>query len=164
MRNPLRIVLLSLVLIGSLAAGHTVAVAGGPDASAAKKCKKPYKKKRGKCRFTAADGLYTSKDGSVRLRVLGSSPKFVRLFRTGPVELTCTGGAKQQGAVGGLGVTAQLKKTKFKYDEPNRIASFQGKFTSTKKMKGSFTLSQNPAPGISCTSAAIKFSAKWKSS
>ena len=48
-RAPLGIA--CLVLAASVAVTQ-VSAAAGPDAAAAKKCKKPYVKKRGKCKFT----------------------------------------------------------------------------------------------------------------
>ena len=89
--KSLRVALGCLVLVASVAATQ-VSAASGPDASAAKKCKKPYVKKRGKCKFTPKQGLYKSKDGSVSLTlktIVGG--KYVNLFRGGPATLKCRG-------------------------------------------------------------------------
>ncbi len=158
-----RLALACLVLIASIAVTQ-VSVASGPAGSAAKKCKKGYKKnKKGKCvkkKFSPKLGLYTSKDGKTRLRVLGSKPKYVRLFSTAPTTLQCPNGQTTQAAVGGLGVQAKIAGKSFKFQQPNTIASFAGKFTSTKALKGTYTLSRQPVPGVTCTSGPKSFSAK----
>jgi len=159
--RSLRVAFACLVLASSVAVTQ-VSAASGPDASAAKKCKKPYVKKRGKCKFTPKQGLYKSKDGSVSLTlktIVGG--KYVNLFRGGPATLKCKDGSTRQESIEGSGVRALLRKASFKTDSPDANYALKGKFTSAKAMKGTFEI-RVILPGANCTSGPIKFSAKFQ--
>jgi hypothetical protein len=178
LKRASRITLALVLAVGLVASLGGISSASGPAASAAKKCKKGYKKnKKGKCvkkKFKAKPGLYTSSDGQTRLRVIDGllyghgRPKhvtYVRLFGTPPATLNCTDGNKTTLSIGGLGgPSATAKGKSFKFAAPpNSAFTLKGKFTSTKALKGTYTMTTHPSAGVTCASGKISFKAKWKS-
>jgi hypothetical protein len=157
-RRTATIVLLPLAFAALLCLMAS-AVLADPGATAAKH--KKHKKKK----FVPKFGLYTSKDGKTRLRVLAfGGNKAVRLFGAPPTAVACNDGTSRQVGIAGLGVTAPLKKKSFSLSNPNTVASFKGSFTSTKALKGTYTLHAfGGRQGVLCTAAPIAFTAKYVS-
>lgn len=163
LRRTILAVVLTVGLIASLAG--ISAASAGPDATQAKKCKKGYKKnKKGKCvkkKFAPKYGTFKSSDGNTQLRALKKGGKpYVELFRTPTVTLRCTNGLTSQTAANGAVVVVKVKGKSF--SGASRLATLNGKFTSTKAMSGTYTFSGSPVPGINCTSDPQSFSATRK--
>ena len=59
------------------------------------------------------------------------------------------------------GASAQVSGKSFKSTQgPNSAFSLTGKFTSTKALKGTYSITRQPVIGITCTSGPIAFKAK----